>query len=123
MNQSSEWSLRGDCRSRGLRGRVGRWKGQFDSWVCILVTGRDQDATSCSKGSELGEGDEFGFDNQVPKHPDRIVQQVVREDIQHQRYISWWPECILIVFESVRVNEMTWGEYQTFEGSSSLRVG
>ena len=123
MNQSSEWSLRGDCRSRGLRGRVGRWKGQFDSWVCILVTGWDQDATSCSKGSELGEGDEFGFDNQVPKHPDRIVQQVVREDIQHQRYISWWPECILIVFESVRVNEMTWREYQTFEGSSSLRVG
>lgn len=62
----------------GFMDCVGRWKGQFDSQICILVTGRNHGATSYSK-NQLGEEDEFGFDYKVPVgHPDRIVQQVMR---------------------------------------------
>lgn len=51
---------------------VGRWKGQFDSQICILVTGRNHGATSYSK-NQLGEEDEFGFDYKVPVgHPDKL---------------------------------------------------
>ena len=71
--------LREAWQELGIDGMRGQVEGQFDSQVCILVTGRSHGATSYSKESELGEEDEFGFDCKVPVgHPDRIVQQVVR---------------------------------------------
>lgn len=70
--------LREPWQELGIDGMRGQVEGQFDSQVCILVTGRNHGATSYIKKSELWV-DEFSFDCTVPVgHPDRIVQQVVR---------------------------------------------